>query len=409
LSMHDFRGKLSDPRVAPVVETYLRGARARRAGLSAAPWPDSDSRPPAVGPISVNLDLTMACDYRCSHCIDVDQLNAGLKFDFSELEQTLDVMVGNGLRSVILIGGGEPTLHPDFERIVALVKSLGLQCAVVSNGAHNERIGRVIHSMAKGDWVRLSLDAGTDGTFQALHRPRRAVSLEHICQTAACLKQQRPEVQLGFSFVVMWDGTGQVSAPASGNVGEMAAAAALAKAYGFDYISFKPMLVRNQERAEVIDIVDSAGGVRPNVPSAVVEQIRFGLRQAEALTSPFFRVAPSTNLIAMLQESGFERFRQQPRECHMQHFRQVLTPAGIYACPAHRGNERSRIAARTGYATPEEFAGTFEATRTQVARFNAVTECREVTCIYNDTNWWIEGLIESGEDVIPCTAPDMFL
>lgn len=407
--MHDFRGKLSDPRVAPVVETYLRGARARRAGLATTSSPGSDSRPLPVGPISINLDLTMACDYRCEHCIDIDQLNTGLKFDFPELECTLQVMTDNGLRSVILIGGGEPTLHPDFVRVVLLVKSLRLQCAIVSNGAHNERIGAAIYALEKGDWVRLSLDAGTDSTFQALHRPRKAVTLDHICRTAASLKRQQPEVQFGFSFVVMWDGTGQMSSPVASNVGEMALAADLAKAHDFDYISFKPMLVRNEERAEIINVGRSPDAPRPNVPQAVVERIRLGLRQAEALNSASFRVVPSKNLIAMLQDSGFERFRQQPRECHMQQFRQVLTPAGVCACPAHRGNERSRIAGRNGYSTPDEFVRTFEATQAQVARFDAAIECREVTCIYNDTNWWIEGLIESGEELIPGVAPDMFL
>jgi pyruvate-formate lyase-activating enzyme len=407
MNMHDFRGKLSDPRVAPMVEDYLRRTRARRAGAELSP--SADSRPPAFGPISINLDLTMACDYRCDHCIDIDLLNTGLKFEFLELENTLRVMAGKALRSVILIGGGEPTLHPDFERVVLLIKSLGLQCAIVSNGAHNDRIAGVVHRLEKGDWVRLSLDAGTDKTFQALHRPRRAVTLDYICRTAASLKERQPQLQLGFSFVVMWDGMGQISAPVMSNVGEMALAADLAKAHGFDYISFKPMLVRNEEQAEIVNIARLPGSPRPIVPAPVIEEIRVGLRQAEAIGGVSFRVVPSKNLIAMLQESGFERCRQQPRECHMQHFRQVLTPAGVFTCPAHRGNERSRTGERTAYCTTDGFSDAFETTQAQVQRFNAAVECREITCIYNDINWWIEDLLESGEELTPGVAADLFL
>jgi hypothetical protein len=402
LHVHDFRGKLSDPSVAPAVEDYLRRARARRAGAVQFPSP-------VFGPISVNIDLTMACDYRCGHCIDIDLLNGGLKFEFLELEDSLRVLRGRGLRSVILIGGGEPALHPDFERLVLLIKSLGLQCAIVSNGAHNDRIAAVAHCLENGDWVRLSLDAGTDHTFQVLHRPRKAVTLDHICRTAASIKARWPRLQLGFSFIVMWSGLGQISAPATGNVGEMALAAGLAKAHGFDYISFKPMLVRNEERAEIVNIGRLPDAPRPLVPAPVVDQIRTGLRQAEAMEGATFRVVPSKNLLAMLQESGFERCRQQPRECHMQHFRQVLAPSGIFSCPAHRGNERTRIGDGAGYSGMDGFPAIVAATQAQIQRLNAAVECREITCIYNDTNWWIEDLIESGEALTPGAAADLFL
>lgn len=405
--MHDFRGKLSDPRVAPMVKDYLRRARSRRAGVDVTPPADSQS--PAFGPLSINLDLTLACDYRCGHCIDSDLLNTGLTFEFLELENTLRVMAGKGLRSVILIGGGEPTLHPDFERVVLLIKSLGLQCAIVSNGAHNDRIAAAVHRLEHGDWVRLSLDAGTDHTVQVLHRPRRAVTLDSICRTAASLKERRSQLQLGFSFVVMWAGVGQISSPIMSNAGETALAAGLAKAHGFDYISFRPMLVRNEERAEIVNVGRLPDNPRPLVPAPVVEQIRMGLRQAEAMGGASFRVVPSKNLVAMLQESGFERCRQQPRECHMQHFRQVLTPSGVFACPAHRGNQRTRVGDRTAYCIAAGFAGAFATMQAQIQRFDAAAECREVTCIYNDTNWWIEDLIESGEELTPGVAADLFL
>ena len=404
--MHDFRGKLSDPRIAPEFQEYLSRARTRRAeigeGVGAAPAA-------GYGPVSINLDLTMACDYRCGHCIDADLLNTGLKFEFEEVEASLRVLAARGLRSAILIGGGEPTLHPDFTRIVRLIKSMGLQCAIVSNGAHNDSIAAAAACLEQGDWVRLSLDAGTDRTFQALHRPRRRISLEHICRSAAQIKSAQPAAQLGFSFVVMWEGDGQIAKPAASNVGEMRLAAELAMTHSFDYISFKPMLARNEERAEIVNAGRNASGAAPAVPAAVIEQIRRGLRESEALSAPSFRVVPSRNLLAMLQKSGFERSRRQPRECHMQHFRQVLTPAGVYACPAHWGNPASRIAGRDAYCTGKGFEIAMQATQTQIRKFHATRECREITCIYNDANWWLEDLLESGQELTPGVATNWFL
>ncbi|MCX6619982.1 MAG: radical SAM protein [Acidobacteria bacterium] len=358
------------------------------------------------GPVSINLDLTLACDYRCAHCIDAALLNGGRHLQLVTALATLDVLSKRGLRSVILIGGGEPTLHPFFEEVVTAVKKLGLECAIASNGSHNGRIASVAPLLGPKDWVRLSLDAGTEPTFQALHRPRKPITLEHICSTAAGLKMQAPQVQLGYSFVVMWSSPGQAQRPVVTNVHEMAGAAALAKRYGFDYISFKPMLVRNASRAEVVNAGEPG---RNPADLAAIDEIRACLGDALCVADARFRVVPSSNLVALLEEPGLERRVSQPGECHMQQFRQVITPDGVVACPAHRGNRSSLLADQAGYATPEAFRETVRATATQIQSFNAAVECDGVTCIYQEANWWLEHLIVSGQPVTPLAARDFFL
>jgi organic radical activating enzyme len=398
--MHDFREKLSDPRVAAQVKGYLQ--RARR--LKGLPLPAGETGldEKAHGPVSINLDLTLACDYRCAHCIDSHLLNGGRHLPLEIVRGTLDVLSGKGLRSVILIGGGEPTLHPHFEAVVAAIKKLDLECAIASNGGHNERISSIAPLLGAADWIRLSLDAGTDETFQALHRPRKPVRLEHICHTAGELKQREPQVQLGFSFVVMWQAPGQPFNPAVTNVREMRQAAVLAKEHGFDYISFKPMLVRNADRAEVVN----CAGVEA---TATLGEIRDNLGAAQSVADSRFRVVPSRNLVALLDGHGLQRSALQPNECHMQYFRQVVSPTGVFACPAHRGNEGSRLAGCDAYATWEAFQETYQATQVQIQRFNAFTACREITCIYNDANWWLEELVASGQPVQGLAASDFFL
>jgi hypothetical protein len=397
--MHDFRSKLSDPRVGAIVEGYLRRARRRRGSSSGEAPADGDRH----GPVSINLDLTMACDYRCAHCIDGELLNGGRKFARETVLGTLDVLAHRGLRSVILIGGGEPTLYPFFEEVVEAIKRLDLECAIVSNGAHNDRIGRVASHLGPKDWVRLSLDAGTDATFQALHAPRRPIALEEICRSAGEFKAQAPQLQLGFSFIAMWNSPGQRFRPVAGNVREMPAAARLAKEHGFDYISFKPMLVRSAERGEIVNV----GQPHRSLPG--IHEIRDSLRAAQSMADSRFKVVPSRNLMALLDGSALERSALQPVECHMQQFRQVLTPDGIFACPAHRGNAGSRVTDSAGYATPTAFQETAQATELQMRRFDASVQCREITCIYNDVNWWLEDLIESGEPLQHTAAGDFFL
>ena len=126
-SIHDFTAKLRQPSLREHLTTYVRWrkdlARARAQGAG-------DPAPPDQAPISINLDLTTACNYRCDHCIDWDILNSRFKHEEQELRESMRVMAERGMRSVILIGGGEPTVHPRFVDFVAYLKELELQVAV---------------------------------------------------------------------------------------------------------------------------------------------------------------------------------------------------------------------------------------------------------------------------------------
>jgi MoaA/NifB/PqqE/SkfB family radical SAM enzyme len=77
-------------------------------------------------PISINLDLTTACNYACDHCVDFEILNTGARYDHEKLLASLELLAKRGLKSVIVIGGGEPTTYPKFEEAMIRMKDLGL-------------------------------------------------------------------------------------------------------------------------------------------------------------------------------------------------------------------------------------------------------------------------------------------
>ena len=107
---------------------------------------------------------------------------------------SLTELAGRGLRSVIVIGGGEPTVDPNFEVLIRHMKSLGLKVGVVTNGSMLDKILAVADVLEPEDWVRLSLDSGTNETFVAMHKPRKKhVTLDWICGQVA------PTMKLGSS------------------------------------------------------------------------------------------------------------------------------------------------------------------------------------------------------------------
>lgn len=390
--VHDFGAKLRQPSLIARLKEYVRW----QAALRGRPLPPGEAFDPARGPdrapVSINLDLTTACNYLCDHCVDYDILNTGIRYDDGKLKDSLDLMVRKGLRSVILIGGGEPTVYPRFEEIVGFLKERGVSVAVVTNGSGNARILKVADRFTAGDWVRLSLDAGCDETFQAMHKPRKKITLDDICAGIPPIKERNPALRVGFSFIITWKGASANDFAIVENIGEIVEAAARARRYRFDYISFKPFLERAPENnAEVVGIDDAWAEFE-----RVIQRIRAAVDEAKRLETPSFRVVESTNL-RVLETRSHKALTRQPRTCHFQFFRQVVSPLGIYNCPVYRHVPKAQLGDKEGYATPEAFAETQRKTAALLAGFDARTECRQVTCLYNPANWWIEDLIEHPE------------
>ena len=264
-------------------------------------------------------------------------------------------MAARGLRSVILIGGGEPTVYPGFVAFARFLKDLGLQVAVVSNGSRNDRILEVADRLDEHDWIRLSLDAGTDATFQ---RDAQAEEAGHarrdLRRGSRAIKARNPQPRIGFSFIITWEGAArEAGAPIVENLDEIPLAARLARDAGFDYVSFKPFLDARRRRRR--------GDGRSTAPRGrldpVVARIRARVDEAKALATPTFRVVESTNLRVLESGTWRELDRASRSTCHMQALRQVLSPLGLYNCPAHRGVEKAKIArARTPTPAPRRVA-----------------------------------------------------
>jgi hypothetical protein len=186
----------------------------------------------------------------------------------------------------------------------------------------------------------------------------------------------------------VWRGAVRGEVELHENIDEIALAAERARRFGFDYIAFKPVLERRPDGAEVMDPEKSASET-----SDVVTRIRGAVDRAKKLSGDGFEVYESINL-RVLEEGSWQEFTRQPRTCHMQALRQVLTPTGLYNCPAHRGVPKARIWHQSAYkdeATAAENGGRLLKI---LDDFDASHECREVTCLYNGVNWWLEKLID---------------
>ncbi|UCH22311.1 MAG: radical SAM protein [Deltaproteobacteria bacterium] len=384
---HDFSTKLRQASVIDRLKTYIEWRRNRGRINKQNPLPK-------FGPLSINLDLTTACNFACPHCVDSGIINTGEYLDIDTLKASLDTLVSQGLLSVILLGGGEPTLHKNFEEIVGYIKSKNIQLGIVTNGTKLKRVEAVADVFKEKDWLRISIDAARQDTFFKSHKPKSGVTLHDILGRARKIKLMNPRVSLGYSFVIVWEGIAIQGQPLFPNIDEIPEAVQLAREYLFDYISFKPCLLRLEEslKESLFDPPDIEREKK------VISDIRINLQKAKDAAAGHLKILESLNLKAMLNHMIHE-LKRQPKTCHMQCFRTVLAPSGILHCPAFRGIEKAQIADEKGYAGERQLDNTLQNLARSIDTFDAESECSVVACFYHHTNWWIEDFINSNKGV----------
>jgi organic radical activating enzyme len=86
------------------------------------------------GGVRLNIILTTDCSLDCPYCF-TRSLRTQLprhEMTFSELQTILDAV--SPARDTIRLMGGEPTLHPQYSKIIKLIKERGYQVIVFTNG-----------------------------------------------------------------------------------------------------------------------------------------------------------------------------------------------------------------------------------------------------------------------------------
>lgn len=119
-------------------------------------------------PISVELTLTNMCNLRCVYCSDQDlRERQGCKnMEFCVFERLFQDLANGGTKGVVFEGGGEPTLHPQFEQLIEAARKYGLAVGLITNGTKNIK-PEVVQEL---EWIRVSLDASNAEEYHNLKK-----------------------------------------------------------------------------------------------------------------------------------------------------------------------------------------------------------------------------------------------
>jgi MoaA/NifB/PqqE/SkfB family radical SAM enzyme len=275
------------------------------------------------GPLVVEFDPTTACNLGCPECISGSLLGAG-GFSSSAIDDILASFVELGVKAVVLIGGGEPMMHPRIEHIINYLYENNIHIGITTNGLFIESHLDLVAT--KVSWLRVSVDASCDDTFRQVRPDKKGNS-----QFDALLKQMRllgsysgRTCTFGYSMLLLTrtnEKTGEVEFT---NANEIYNAASLAKSLGCDYFEVKPSFDANH-----FHIMQ---------PNHLMKEAKNQLECAQAeLTSDSFRILTATNLFEILECNP----TQQPKsysQCPVTRLRTLVSPSGVFPCPYFRGD-----------------------------------------------------------------------
>lgn len=249
-------------------------------------------------PTQVMLNITNVCNHHCTHCYTEkvyfdrgkDSLNTG------RVLVLLDEFRDMGVRSIHITGGGEPTVHPGFHAILDRLVSLGLRLGLVTNGSGIR--GEEIPLFSCADWVRFSMDAGTEEVHRAYHGNK---DFSRIVETIRDLVRAWPQLVVGTSFVLSPE-----------NFTDVVNAARLAKDLGCRNIRITP--------------AHTGGGA--SLFSGIWERCVELVEEAREIEDERFRVFSQMNRIQHLQTT-----EKTFRACHYQQFVAYIRADGtIHPC-----------------------------------------------------------------------------
>jgi MoaA/NifB/PqqE/SkfB family radical SAM enzyme len=118
-------------------------------------------------PISTHISPEGSCNLKCSYC-SVTKRNQHSRLSLDTIKQYIkDINIKNSLKAVILTGGGEPTLYPQFDELLEFLYSINLKVGLITNGTN--LIKHSTELLNKLTWMRVSYNAGANIVIPKLY------------------------------------------------------------------------------------------------------------------------------------------------------------------------------------------------------------------------------------------------
>ncbi|MBU0729362.1 MAG: radical SAM protein [Proteobacteria bacterium] len=131
------------------------------------------------GLLSLELELSRACNLRCIYCYAASGLPQENELTFEEVLSAADQAIDLGARKIIILGGGEPLLYPRVFEVMDHILNRNIKVDLFTNGMLitperakmlYEREISVVVKMNSRNAETQDFLAGHKGTFEAIEK-----------------------------------------------------------------------------------------------------------------------------------------------------------------------------------------------------------------------------------------------
>jgi radical SAM protein with 4Fe4S-binding SPASM domain len=147
--------------------------------------------PDAIKPPILTIDLTDACDLQCQYCNNPVISHPRTTMNADVISKVLAQIEETQINR-IRIGGGEPTLHPDFAHIMKEIASRTKFVSIITNAQWSspEVADELLGSNV--DLIEISIDAGGKEIFE---QSRIGASYDKLLKNIAYLRNTRDQLK----------------------------------------------------------------------------------------------------------------------------------------------------------------------------------------------------------------------
>jgi len=202
---------------------------------------------PPAAPTKVTLQITDLCNLRCEFCLQHSTLKKKYQglghVPFSWANDLIKELAEMGTKEICLIGKGEPSVHPDFPKIVETIKEHKILLDIYTN--LSARSQSVISAYALADSLLINLSAVDEKSYKAIHGITTPKAFHQVLSNIASLKngsisQHSPVLRI--SYIVT-----------KNNFRYIEKAIELAESNGISSIQFKNMIAQSDTKKLLLD------------------------------------------------------------------------------------------------------------------------------------------------------------
>lgn len=155
--------------------------------------------------LSIRLETNRSCNLKCLYCYARGGEKCQGELDYGQLVSVVRQAAGLGAESVVVIGGGEPTLYGRFRELIDVIVGLDMRAVVFSNTVAVDRglarflRDRDVSVMGKLDSLDLRLQdylAGVEGSAKRIR-----AGLDNLLEAGFGDIDSGDQHRLGVSFV----------------------------------------------------------------------------------------------------------------------------------------------------------------------------------------------------------------